>query len=79
MTDKLELRHKLATGRFIRDRQAWILDQARGRKVVHLGCTDAGFLEDKLDQDMQLHAQLANVCSKLTGIDIDMPGIQQLR
>jgi hypothetical protein len=80
MTDKpLQNKHKLTTGQFIRDRQAWILDQARGCKVVHLGCTDEGYLEDKLDQDMQLHTQLANVCLELTGIDIDTPGIQKLR
>lgn len=78
MTEKPKMRHKLKAGRFIEDRRAWILDKARGCRVVHLGCTDAGFLEDKINQDMQLHAQLANACSKLIGIDIDRSGIEQL-
>ena len=72
------MKHRLTKHRLVRDRRAWILDKARGRSVIHVGCTDAGFLENKTDQNMHLHAQLASTCTNLIGIDVDGPGIEQL-
>ena len=79
MTDKPDLRHKLTADGFVGDREAWILRQAKGQRVLHVGCADVGFLEYKLDTERFLHARLANVCSALTGIETDASGIQQLR
>jgi len=73
------MKHKLYGATLVRDRHAWMLEQASGQRVVHIGCVDTGFLEKKLDQDALLHTQLENVCSQLVGLDNNSQGIQQLR
>ncbi|MEN8205341.1 MAG: methyltransferase domain-containing protein [Pseudomonadota bacterium] len=79
MTDQPDMIHRLTGATLVSDRQAWLLEQASGHRVVHIGCVDTGFLDKKLDQDDLLHTQLESVCSQLVGLDNNSQGIQQLR
>ncbi|MFW2439321.1 MAG: methyltransferase domain-containing protein [Arenicellales bacterium] len=79
MTEQLNMKHKLSGATLIGDRQTWLLEQASGHRVIHIGCVDTGFLDQKLDKDDLLHTQLEGVCSQLVGVDNNSQGIQQLR
>ena len=72
------MKHKLSRATLVSDRQAWLLEQACGHKVVHIGCVDTGFLDKKLGQDNLLHTRLEHACSQLVGLDNNAKGIQQL-
>src|SRR6266566_932509 len=61
------------------DREAFILSNCRGKKVLHLGCVDSGLLTERLSSGRFLHAALATVSSELWGLDVDLKGIERLR
>lgn len=58
-----------------KDRHTFILDRCQGQRVLHLGCVDRPFLEEKLDQGTLLHARLATRASHLVGLDNDRDGL----
>lgn len=58
------------------DRHTFILDECRGRSVLHLGCVDKPFLEDKLSRGTLLHARIAAEASHLVGLDNDLNGLR---
>jgi SAM-dependent methyltransferase len=47
----------------------------RGKKVLHLGCTNYPYTEDAIKHDMLLHFDLAKIASELYGFDSDRDGI----
>src|SRR6266542_3336686 len=61
------------------DRNSFLLERARGKKVLHLGCADEHVVNQKLSNNAHLHAQLKSVASELWGVDISAEGISQLR
>ena len=67
-------RVQLVTGR-----QALILEKCKGKCVLHLGCVDAGLLEERFKRGELMHQRLAVVASELWGLDIDENGIEFLR
>ncbi|MFZ4483192.1 MAG: class I SAM-dependent methyltransferase [Chthoniobacterales bacterium] len=60
---------------FIRNRDEWILARCRGRRVLHLGCTDWPLTRERLSEGRLLHGQLAAAASELVGVDPDHEGI----
>lgn len=60
-------------------RQEFVVEYARGKKVLHLGCVDEGLVEEKYRQGIWLHARLAEVTKTLWGIDIDAAGLEWMR
>jgi len=72
----------LAAGRvkthFIRNRDAWILEKCRGRRVLHLGCTDWPLTSERLREGRLLHGRLASEVAKLVGVDPDRQGIDTI-
>ncbi len=63
----------------VNDRQALILDRCRGKRVLHLGCVDAGLLYERFQRQELMHQRLAVIASDLWGVDIDLEGISFLR
>jgi SAM-dependent methyltransferase len=58
------------------DRVPWLVDQCRGRGVVHVGFADAGFRDEQQRAGRWLHGRLAEVTSSLVGIDSDARSVE---
>jgi 2-polyprenyl-3-methyl-5-hydroxy-6-metoxy-1,4-benzoquinol methylase len=61
------------------DRNSFLIERARDKKVLHLGCADEHLVNLKLTTKAHLHAQLASVAKELWGIDLSSEAISQLR
>lgn len=61
------------------DRKSLILTRSRGKRVLHLGCVDAGLAQERFQRGELLHGQLAAVTTMLWGVDIDREGVEFLR
>lgn len=61
------------------EREAWVLQKAAGRSVLHLGATDAPFTRQRMNEGNLLHSKLAESASSLAGMDIAADQIQWLR
>ena len=57
------------------DRIEFVLERARGRRVVHLGFVDETRMQERVAQGSWLHAQLARVASELVGVDLSEQGV----
>ncbi len=51
----------------------------RGKKVLHLGCTDYPFTKNSIENNMLLHFELEKAAKELYGFDFDQKGIDILR
>jgi len=56
----------------------FIKDQCRGKRVLHLGCTNYPYTEDAIQKNMLLHFELEKCSNELYGFDFDQPGIDIL-
>ena len=55
-----------------------ITEMCAGKKVLHLGCTNAPYTEDSISNNMLLHFELEKVAASLCGIDGDQSGLDIL-
>lgn len=60
-------------------RQDLVVQHAAGKKVLHLGCVDAGLMEERFARGELLHQKLAPAARELWGVDIDEEGIAFLK
>lgn len=60
------------------DRDAYLIRECVGKKVLHLGCTDTPFTQEKLDNGTALHIKLEAVASEIVGVDIDVVALATL-
>jgi SAM-dependent methyltransferase len=58
------------------DRIGFVLERARGRRVIHLGFVDETRMDERVRQGSWLHAQLARVAEEVVGIDISAEGVR---
>lgn len=56
-------------------RLEFIKEASRGKKVLHLGCTDWPYTEAALEAGTQLHFTLSDVAGELWGFDADKEGL----
>jgi len=56
-----------------------ILQRAAGKRVLHVGCVDAGVLSQRHARGELMHQRLAAVAGDLWGMDVDTDGIDFLR
>lgn len=61
------------------DRLQLINNLIRGKSVLHLGFTDFPFTEKKYYEKSLFHLQLAELCSKIVGIDLDRSSVDFLK
>ena len=59
-------------------RLEFITAMCTGKKVLHLGCTNAPYTEESIKDNMLLHFELEKIASSLYGIDADRNGIELL-
>ena len=57
----------------------FIKEICRGRKVLHLGCTNYPYTEDAIANDMLLHFELGKIAGELYGFDFDRAGIDIIK
>jgi ubiquinone/menaquinone biosynthesis C-methylase UbiE len=60
------------------DRTEFLLEKCRGKKVLHLGCTNYPYTENSLKDNSLLHIKLNEISSELYGFDFDQKGIDIL-
>lgn len=58
------------------ERRQFILDRSTGRTVLHLGCVDNPYLEEKLANGTLLHGLLIERAAKVVGLDNDPEGVR---
>jgi SAM-dependent methyltransferase len=61
------------------DRTGWIIEQCRGRTVLHVGCTDSPITQMRLRDKTLLHGQLTSSSGEVIGIDISDEGLAVLQ
>lgn len=70
-----EMAHPLPRTTIV-DRIPWLVDQCRGKRVIHVGFADAGFREEQGRAGSWLHGHLDGVAESLVGLDFDGPGVE---
>lgn len=60
-------------------RLPFITQMCVGKRVLHLGCTNAPYTEESISDNMLLHFELAKIASSLHGIDTDQNGLDMLK
>lgn len=71
--------HPLPRLPLVSGRHDLILSRCRGQRVLHIGCVDAGLLEERFRRGELMHQRLAAVSGELWGVDIHAEGIAFLR
>ena len=56
-----------------------ITEMCAGKRVLHLGCTNAPYTQEAIKSDMLLHFELEKIAADLWGIDADHAGLETLR
>lgn len=56
-----------------------ILREIRGKNVVHIGCTDAPYTEQRIHSKSLLHEALLENAKTVLGVDVDEEGLNLLR
>lgn len=75
----LNFDHHLPEVPLVKDRHPFIVNRCTGKTVLHIGCVDAGLLEERFASGELLHKKLHDTASLLFGIDIDVDGLNTLR
>ena len=65
--------------RFVPDRESFLMDICKGKRVLNLGCGDAISFSDRMQRGRHLHTLLAAVSESLYGVDLHANTIQKLR
>ena len=61
------------------DRDNFLCEYTRGKSILHIGCVDSGFIQEKFQNGDLLHLKLGKEVKELYGIDIDCDGIEFLK
>lgn len=69
---------KIPSGCLI-DRDEEIVEQCRGKTILHVGAADAPFEVDKGRTGVLLHQKIQRVAKRVVGVDIDVKAIEALR
>lgn len=56
-----------------------IREMCTGKRVLHLGCTNAPYTDEAIKNKMLLHFELERVAADLWGMDTDLAGIETLK
>lgn len=63
---------------YTESRKGFTTEYCRGKRVLHLGCVDAGMMALRIKQDNYLHRHIAEVAAEVIGADIDQEGLDLL-
>lgn len=71
--------HPLPRWPLVAGRHELILNRCRDKRVLHIGCVDAGLLAERFRRGELMHQRLAAVAAELWGVDVDAEGIAFLQ
>lgn len=60
------------------ERDDWLVEACRGKRVLHVGCTDWPMTRRRINENRLLHKKICEVAKEAIGLDIDKEGIKQL-
>ena len=60
------------------NRKSFTIDFCKGKRVLHVGCVDAGLMESRIKSNNFLHYHLKQVAAELIGVDIEDAGLERL-
>lgn len=63
---------------YTESRKGFTTEYCRGKRVLHIGCVDAGMMALRIKQDNYLHRHIAEVAVEVIGADIDQDGLDLL-
>jgi hypothetical protein len=63
---------------YVQNREQFILDKCKGKKVLHLGCCDSPATEFKFNKGVALFQRIEKVCKAQEGLDIDQKSMDYL-
>jgi 2-polyprenyl-3-methyl-5-hydroxy-6-metoxy-1,4-benzoquinol methylase len=63
----------------LRQRVDFILEACRGKRVLHLGCSDSPYTQQRIADGTILHGMIEKVAAVQYGIDSDVAGVEMLR
>jgi 2-polyprenyl-3-methyl-5-hydroxy-6-metoxy-1,4-benzoquinol methylase len=63
----------------VKDRVSYILSACQGRRVLHVGCADAPYTQNRFEAGTLLHAAIEEVAAEQYGIDLSEEGIAFLQ
>jgi hypothetical protein len=72
----VNFRHRLPPATLVDGRHPFIVERCREKSVLHVGCVDAGLLEERFARGDLLHQKLERVARRPVGTDIDSEGIR---
>ena len=61
------------------DREAYVINKARGKRVLHLGAADTPYTWEAINAGTWLHQKLTDVASACVGLDLDAETVTRLR
>jgi len=61
------------------EREQFILDFCRGKKVLHLGCADWPYTDARIKDGTWLHSKLTRVADTCLGVDLDSDTVLNLQ
>lgn len=65
--------------RYVTSREDYLVDAARGKSVLHLGCADAIHMVEHAAAGKLLHPRIEKVAKRCLGVDLDKEAIEKLR
>ncbi len=63
---------------YTKNRELFILDQCKDKKILHLGCCDSPYTNYKFSKGISLFQRIEKVCDLQQGLDIDTKEIKNL-
>lgn len=60
-------------------RLEFIRASCRGKRVLHLGCTNWPYTRESIENGMLLHTELEKIAAEVVGLDADQEGINVLK
>lgn len=61
------------------NRNEYLRDLAKGKRVLHIGCSDFPITQQRIDEGTLLHQSLADSAESIVGIDLSEEGIETLK
>jgi 2-polyprenyl-3-methyl-5-hydroxy-6-metoxy-1,4-benzoquinol methylase len=71
--------HNINVSEIVSDRFDYLAKIVKGKRVVHIGCTDYPFTIEKYEANALLHQEIMENASDVLGVDLDEDGINFLK
>ncbi len=63
----------------LKDRVSAIMEACRGKRVLHLGCTNSPYTAESIQEGSLLHSRIAEIAQSVHGFDNDTASLEMMR